>query len=482
MLGRESIKEKTAKGLLWSGLSNSLQQLLGLVFGIILARKLSQADYGIVGMLAIFSAIAACLQEGGFIAALNRKKDVTRADYNAVFWMSISISLFFYLLFFFTAPLIARFYDEPRLVSLARYTFLSFLFVSFSIAPRAYIFRNMMVRQSSIISLVSLALSGIVGVIMAYLGFAYWGLATQSIVFTLTVSVLNFWYSGWRPSFNIDLRPIRELIGFSSKLIVTSIVTAVNGNMISVLLGRYYSATEVGNFSQANKWNTMGHSLITSMLYNVAQPILTKADGDMARQKKIFRKLLRFTALVSFPAMLCLALISEEFIVILITEKWLPSAHLLRILCIAGSVMPISYLFSNLLISRGRSDVYMWCTIAFCLAQLAGMFLCVPYGIGTMVTVFAIINILWTLVWFWFSRHEIDLHFSEAVRDISPYLMLSVCIVAVAYYLTSGMSNIYLSIVTKVVFVFSVYGAALWLLGSTIFKEAILFITKKKIE
>lgn len=482
MLGRESIKEKTAKGLLWSGLSNSLQQLLGLVFGIILARKLSQTDYGIVGMLTIFSAIAACLQEGGFIAALNRKKDVTRADYNAVFWMSISISLFFYLLFFFTAPLIARFYDEPRLVSLARYTFLSFLFVSFSIAPRAYIFRNMMVRQSSIISLASLALSGIVGVIMAYLGFAYWGLATQSIVFTLTVSVLNFWYSGWRPSLNIDLRPIRELFGFSSKLIVTSIVTAINGNMISVLLGKYYSATEVGNFTQANKWNTMGHSLITSMLYNVAQPILTKADGDMVRQKKIFRKLLRFTAFVSFPAMLCLALISEEFIVILITEKWLPSAHLLRILCIAGTVMPISYLFSNLLISRGRSDAYMWCTIAFCLAQLAGMLLCVPYGIETMVTVFVIINILWMLVWFWFSRREIDLHFSEAVRDISPYLILSVSIVAVAYYLTSGMSNIYLSVVTKVVFVFSVYGAALWLLGSTIFKETVLFITKKIIE
>ncbi len=478
----ETIKEKTAKGLLWSGLSNGIQQVLNLLFGIVLARQLSQTDYGIIGMLAIFSAIASCMQEGGFIAALNRKKNVTHADYNAVFWMSLMISVCFYLVFFFSAPLIARFYDEPRLTSLARYSFLSFLFVSFSIAPRAYIFRKMMVRESSIISLASLALSGIVGIVMAYQGYAYWGLATQNIVFTLTVSVLNFWYSGWRPSWSINLRPIRELIGFSSKLVFTSIVNAVNSNLLSVLLGRYYTAAEVGNFTQANKWNTMGHSLITSSLYNIAQPVLAKADGDKARQKHIFRKLLRFTAFVSFPAMLTLALVSEEFITILITEKWLSSAHLLRWLCIAGAVMPVSFLFSNLLISRGRSDIYMWCSIGLCASQLLGMLLSVPYGIGRMVMAFSAINILWAFVWFWFSRKEIDLRFSEVLRDVSPYVVLSVSVVACAYHLTSGMGNIYLSLAAKIIFVASTYCAALWLLGSTIFRETVLFITQKKIE
>jgi len=478
----ESLKEKTAKGLLWGGLSNGLQQVLGLLFGIILARKLSQADYGLVGMLAIFSAIAACMQEGGFIAALNRKKEVTQRDYNAVFWMSILTSIFFYLLFWFTAPLIAEFYNEPRLVSLARYSFLSFLFVSFSIAPRAYIFRNMMVRQSSIIALVSMALSGIVGIVMAYEGYAYWGLATQTIVFTFSVSVLNYWFSGWRPSFHIDLRPIKEIIGFSSKLIVTNIVTAVNTNYLSVLLGRFYDATDVGNFTQANKWNTMGHSLITNMLYSIAQPVLTKTENDVERQKQVFRKLLRFTAFISFPAMFTLSLISQEFIVILITEKWLESASILRVLCLAGAIMPISYLFSNLLISRGHSSTYMWCSIGLCLAQLAGIGLSVSYGIHHMVMVFAIINIVWLGIWFIFSHHEIRLTVREAFSDIAPYAFLSASIVIGAYFLTKGISNIYLSLITKVLLVGVVYCAALWLLGSTIFKETVLFITKKKIE
>ena len=206
----ETLKEKTARGLLWGGFSNVIVQLLNLAFGIILARRLSQTDYGMIGMLTIFSAIAACMQEGGFIAALNRKKEVTQRDYNAVFWMSILTSVCFYLLFFFTAPLIARFYGEPRLTALARYSFLSFLFVSFSIAPRAYIFRNMMVRQSSLINIVVVFLSGTVGVAMAYMGYAYWGLATQTIVFTLTVSVLNFWFSGWRPTLFMHRESVNE--------------------------------------------------------------------------------------------------------------------------------------------------------------------------------------------------------------------------------------------------------------------------------
>lgn len=481
MSKQESLKEKTAKGLLWGGLSNGLQQVLTLVFGIILARKLTQADYGMIGMLAIFSAIAACMQEGGFIAALNRKKDVTQRDYNAVFWMSILTSLCFYTFFFFTAPLIARFYGIPELTSLARYSFLSFLFVSFSIAPRAYIFRNMMVRESSIISIVSVFLSGAVGVVMAMNGYAYWGLATQNIVFTLSVSVLNYYFSGWRPSLHIDLKPIKEVIGFSSKLIVTNILTAVNTNLLSVLLGRHYQANDVGDFTQANKWNTMGHSLITNMLYSIAQPVLTKTDDDRERQKQVFRKLLRFTAFVSFPLMLGLALVSEEFIVILITEKWLTSAHILRLICIAGAIMPISYLFSNLLISRGHSSAYMWSTLAFCAAQLAVVGLSVPFGIGRMVQAYVALNLLWVAVWFTLSHKEIGLRAIEALRDVAPYVVLSIVSVAIGYLAAQPFANLYVSFLIKVVVVAAVYCLSLWLLRSTIFTEVLLFITKKEI-
>lgn len=475
----ESLKEKTAKGLFWGGLSNGAQQLLNLVFGIFLARLLSTEDYGLVGMLTIFSLIASSLQEGGFISALNRKHEVGHRDYNAVFWTSSLLSLAIYLTLFFCAPFIAAFYDEPRLVPLARYIFLGFFITSLGIAPRAVLFRNMKVKEQSIVSFTSLLLSGIVGVSMAATGFAYWGIATQTLVYVTLFTSMTFFFAKWHPTLKIDFSPIREMIGFSSKLIVTNIVIIINTNVFSVILGRLYSPHIVGNYTQANKWNYMGWSLISNMLQGIAQPVFAKTDEDKERQRNIFRKLLRFTAFVSFPLMLGLALVAKEFIVILLGEKWLESARLLQLLCVMGAFYPISNLFSNLLIARGHSGVYMWGNIALCMIQLAAVIFSAPYGIEVMLMAYVAITILWIGVWHWFVHREIGLRLWDVVRDISPYLILACVLIYIAHLLTQGIDSLLLGLLAKMAFVAVTYCLALWLLRSTIFRESIEFLSKK---
>ena len=475
----ESLKEKTAKGLFWGGLSNGAQQLLNLVFGIFLARLLSTEDYGLVGMLTIFSLIASSLQEGGFISALNRKHEVGHHDYNAVFWTSSLLSLAIYLTLFFCAPFIAAFYNEPRLVPLARYIFLGFFITSLGIAPRAVLFRNMKVKEQSIVSFTSLLLSGIVGVSMAATGFAYWGIATQTLVYVTLFTSMTFFFAKWHPTLKIDFSPIREMIGFSSKIIVTNIVIIINTNVFSVILGRLYSPHVVGNYTQANKWNYMGWSLISNMLQGIAQPVFAKTDEDKERQRNIFRKLLRFTAFVSFPLMLGLALVAKEFIVILLGEKWLESARLLQLLCVMGAFYPISNLFSNLLIARGHSGVYMWGNIALCLIQLAAVIFSAPYGIEVMLMAYVAITILWIGVWHWFVHREIGLRLWDVVRDISPYLILACVLIYIAHLLTQGIDSLLLGLLAKMAFVAVTYCLALWLLRSTIFRESIEFLSKK---
>ena len=477
----ETLKEKTAKGLFWGGLSNGAQQVLNLVFGIFLARLLSQEDYGLVGMLTIFSLIASSLQEGGFISALNRKKEVTQRDYNAVFWTCSLFSLAIYLTLFFCAPLIAAFYDEPRLVPLSRYIFLGFFITSLGIAPRAVLFRNMKVKEQSIVSFFSLLLSGVVGVSMAALGFAYWGIATQTLVYVSLFTAMTFVYAHWHPTLPVDFHPIREMIGFSSKLIVTNIVIIINTNVFSVILGRLYSPRVVGNYTQANKWNYMGWSLINNMLQGIAQPVFAKTDQEKERQKNIFRKLLRFTAFVSFPLMLGLALVAKEFIVILLGEKWLESAVLLQWLCVMGAFYPISNLFSNLLVARGHSGIYMWCHIALCLMQLAAVIFSAPYGIVRMIQVYVALTVLWILVWHWFAHREISLRLWEVVCDISPYFVISAVLIYGAHLLTADISNLYLGFCAKVLFVAVGYCLTLWLLRSTIFRESIEFFRKRQL-
>lgn len=472
----ETLKEKTAKGLFWGGLSNGAQQVLNLVFGIFLARLLDTDDYGMVGMLTIFSLIAGSLQEGGFISALNRKKDAAHKDFNAVFWTCSLVSLSIYLILFCCAPLIADFYHEPLLVPLSRYIFLGFFITSLGIAPRALMFRNMQVRETAIVSFVSLLISGVVGVIMAYCGFAYWGIATQTIVYVTLFTCLTYYYAKWHPTLPVDFSPIREMFGFSSKLIVTNIVIMVNTNVFSVILGRLYSKHVVGNYTQANKWNYMGWSLISNMLNGIAQPVFAKTGDDTGRQKQIFRKLLRFTAFVSFPALLGLALVAQEFIVILLGAKWLESAEILQWLCVMGAFYPISYLFSNLLIARGHSDVYMWGNIALCLLQLAVVGVTSRYGMMTMIQVYVALTIIWILFWHYFVHREIGLRLWDVLRDVTPYLVITVTLIIAAQLLTAQLTNLYLRFAAKVVFVAASYIIVLWLLRSAIFRETLDFL------
>ena len=210
---------------------------------------------------------------------------------------------------------------------------------------------------------IGLTASGTIGITMACLGFAYWGIATQSIVYVGTINICYWCFSPWRPTLTFDFKPLRGMLSFSSKLLVTNIFNHINNNIFTVILGKFYSGQEVGYFTQANKWNYMGHSLISGTVNSVAQPVLSSLSDERERQQRAFRKMLRFTAFISFPAMLGLSLIAPELIILTITDKWLPSAFILQLLCIGGAFIPITNLYSNLVISKGKSDIYMWNTI-----------------------------------------------------------------------------------------------------------------------
>ena len=476
----QSLKDKTAKGLFWGGLSNGLQQLLNLFFGIFLARLLTPADYGMVGMLTIFSALASILQEGGFISALTNRKKTEHKDYNAVFWFSILMGTSLYILLYMCAPLIADFYQQPELTNLARLSFLGFLISSTNVAPRAFLFKHLKTKENTIISFLSLTISGVVGITLAANGFAYWGIAIQTIAYTLTMTIFSYYFSGWRPSLKIDFTPIREMIGYSSKLIVTHTFHIINANLFSVILGKFYTEKEVGYFNQANKWNTMGTTTINGMITSVAQPVLSSITEDKSYQLKALRKMLRFTAFISFPAMFGLSLTAPELITLAITDKWLPSAQMMQILCIGGAFLPLSNLLSQLLLSRGHSSIYMWCTILLSMLQLATAYIAYPYGLQMMLYAFILVNISWIFVWIRFVNREIGLTFFFFLKDVCPYLLLSGILASIAYYMTQDIEYIGIRLVSKIAGVGGLYILILWMMKSVILHESIAFFLKKK--
>ena len=431
----ETLKDKTAKGLVWGGINNGATQVLNAIFGIVLARMLTPDDYGLIAMLLVFSTVATALQDSGFVIALTNKRDATHEDYNAVFWFNIVVSFLLYALLFLVAPLIAGFYSEPILTPLSRYFFLGFFIASFSIVPRAILFRQLRQRELAITGLTSLIISGAVGITMAYNGYAFWGIATQTLTFNLCISILSWYFSKWRPTLHSSLftlnsslfTPLRPLLGFSSKMLLTYIFNNINNNIFSLLLGRLYNKTEAGIYSQAQKWNVMGSNTITGMVQGVAQPTFVQMGDDKERLCRAFSKMLRFTCFISFPAMLGLALIAKEFIIVTVTEKWLPSASLMQLLCVAGAFLPIATLYYNMIISRGKSNVYMWNVIIQGCVILASL-LAVHYiggGVRVMVMTYVIIIITWTAVWHSFVNRLIGYGWLRAMNDMLPYFFIA---------------------------------------------------------
>ncbi len=476
-----NLKSAVAKGFLWGGMSNALCQLLNLFLGIYLARILGPDDYGPVGMLAIFSAIAGSLQDSGFVAALANRKEVTHKDYNAVFWFNVLISIAMYVILFASASLLVDFFNEPSLLWLSRYIFIGFVVAGFGIAPSAYLFRELKVKERSVATILSIIVSGTVGIALAMNGYSYWGIATQSILYVLVRSAVYWWFTPWRPSFRVTFAPLRYLFAFSYRLLVTNIFLRVNWNIFSVILGgnRSYSATDVGNYTKAAEWMSMGSEVVNGMVNGIAQPVFARVADDDDRQLHIFRKMLRFTAFVSFPLLLGLSLVAPEIIVIAITDKWLESAYMLRILAVWGAFMPIQSMFTNLLISRGRSVVFMWGTIVQGLLVLMLLVGLAPLGINTMLAAYVIFNVLWLFVWRYYAGKEVSLTLTMFLRDLLPFASLSAVVMFSAYWFTVSIDNIYMLLFARIAIAALLYILLLALFRCKELYEAARFLLHK---
>ena len=474
-----TLKEKTAQGLLWGGLNSGIQQLVGLAFGIVLGRLLSPSDYGMMAMISIFSLVATALQDSGFRTALTNIEHPKHEDYNSVFWFNIIMASSLYVILFLAAPLIGEYYHTPRVVPLCRYAFLSIVIASLGTAQSAYLFKHLRAKQQAEAGALAVILSSLTGVGMAFAGMAYWSLATQGLVYVGINTLLQWHFSPWRPSIHgITFAPVRRMFRFSCKILATTIMTHVNNNVLNILLGHYFTPRDTGNYNQAYQWNTKCYSLVQSMVAQVAQPVLVSLNGEEGRQKDVFRKMMRFTAFITFPLLFGFGLVAKEFIVTAIGEKWLASAQLIQILCISGATMPLSTLFSNMIISKGRSGTFFWCTFTLGLVQIATMVLIWPMGIRTMVIAYTLLNTSWLLVWLFFVRRLIGYGYWMFFCDVMPFALAAAGVMGVAYIATMPLSNLIALLISRFIIAVVLYYVVMKIAHVKILAECERFVKR----
>lgn len=475
----ESLKEKTAKGLFWGAMNNTVQQLLGVAFGIVTLRLLSPQDNGMMAIIAVFSQVATVLQDSGFRSALVNIKEPSHRDYNAVFWFNIIVAVIMYFVLFFTAPLIADYYHTPELTWFSRYAFLSIILAGFNTAQSAWLFKNLRAKQQAKAAMTAVLLSGIVCIVMAWQGYAYWSLATQGLVFIGVYMLMNWHYSPWRPSFSFDFRPIRSMFRFSVKMLLTTIVERVNVNIMNILLGRYFSKHDVGIYNTAYNWSQKGSSLVQGMVAQVAQPVFSGLQDDRERQLRVLRKMMRFAAFVSFPLMFGLSLVAEEFIVVAITTKWLGSAMLLRVLSIAAAFSPLSTVLSQYIVSRGRSGIYLACTAALCVMLVGMMIGLHSRGIEVMVWAYTVLFVLWFFVWYFFVSRLSGYHLFDMLADTIPFLLAALLVMLLTGWTTASVGTLWLRLVLRTIISATLYFAMMKLLRVKMLNECMEFVKRK---
>ena len=476
----ETLKEKTAKGLFWGGLNSLTQQVIGVAFAIILGRLLDNADFGMMAMIGVFSLIATTLQNSGFPTALANMKEPRDEDYNSVFWFNIIVGFSAYTVLFFCAPLIADYYNEPRLIPLCRYAFLSILIASFGTAQNAFLFKNLRAKQQAKAAMVAVLISSTTGVACAFAGLAYWSLATQGLVYVSINTLMAWHYSPWRPSLkNITFEPAKRMFRFSFKILLSNITTIINNNILNFLLGHYFTARDTGNYNQAYQWNSKCFSLVQSMVNQVAQPVLVDLQNEGERQLNAFRKMMRFAAFLSFPLLLGFGLVAKEFIVLTVGPKWIVSVGYVQILCFAGATMPLSTLLSNMVISKGKSNLYLYCILGLGIIQIITMLLLWPYGIKNMVIAYTLINITWVFVWLFFVNRLTSYGLWFFIKDTTPFALAAFAVMAATHFATASIHTLWLLLICRIAMAMLLYYAVMRMARVQILAECQQFIIKK---
>jgi O-antigen/teichoic acid export membrane protein len=479
-MAEASLKQKTAKGLFWGGISSGVQQILNVGFGIYLCRILHPDDYGLVGVLAIFLGIAGVIVYNGLSVALTNKQDANQEDYNAVFWVTLLLGIVLYTVLFFSAPLIASFYNRPELTNLSRVLFLCFLFHALGVVPYTVMFKKLMTKQQATVDIIAMLIALSSGLFLALKGYAYWALVLQSLLHIALATVIKFIIVPWKPTLNINFSPLKQMFSFSIKLFFTGIFTQITANIFSLLLGKFYSVTQVGHYSQGQKWMIMGNQFIGGMITYVTQPVLVEVNKDPVRQISVLRKLIRFGAFLSFPLMLGLAFVGKEFILITIGEKWLPAVPFLQLFCIWGAAGFLWTLYTNLIFTKGNSSLYMRGMLITGLLQFAVIFCLHSLGIFPMFIGYIAVYFVSLAIWQYYVHKLTGLRLRDVLKDILPYLGITLGCFFIAWLFTKNSVNLYRLLAGKILVSGLLYLFIMKISNSVIFKESIGFLFNRK--
>lgn len=446
----ESIGHKAASGAVWATIDRFGNMGLQFVVNLILARLLLPEDFGAIGMITIFIAVSQVLIDGGFGSALIQKKNPTQTDFSTIFYWNILFSSGLYLILFLCAPHIARFFSMPILSGVLRGIGLTLIINSVFTLQKTRLQKQLEFKKIAICSLSSYILGSIVAVILAYHGVGVWSLVAMQIIYGIVFVSVLWIVTRWHPSLYFSLKALKELFGFGGFILFANILQETCRNLQGIIIGKNFSATQMGYYSQAYKLDHITSYSIPQVIVQVMYPVYSSLQDNRERLNEVVSMNLRVISFLVFPILGLLILIAEPLIVFLYGEKWLPSVPYFQVLCVGGFFVCLQNVNFYAVAAVGKSkqlfywSFYKW-GFLLC-ALLIGMY-------------FGMDGILWGMVFSNFNIFMINAFLASKysgckvkgqIKNILPVSLYTLISFAIGFYMQSIIFN---KIIVCIIFV-----------------------------
>lgn len=437
----DNLKGKTKKGLYWSFFNQFSNYGMNFIVGIVMARLLSPSDFGITALPAVFMAIASTIQDGGLANALIRKKEVTNKDLSTTFYYSICLGVVLYLTLFLSAPLIADFYHTPILVSLIRVTAIGFLYSPLITPQNILLRRRLDFKTLTKISLVTRVFGATVGIVMAYVGYGVWSLVISNLLAGMFTLLIAWLVVRWLPKYGWSKESFKYLWGYGNKIMFSAIIENLYSNIAPVFIGKYYSPAQLGIYNRAQGYASMPSQNITGAINNVSFPVLSKMQDDTEKLAYNYRRMLRLSAFVIFPIMLMLSALARPLVITMITEKWEHSIIFLQIMCFSMMWYPIHAINLNLLMVKGRSDLFFRLEIIKKITGISILLITLPIGLVPFCYGGIFSSMVALIINTYYTGKLIHIGYIKQMKDLLPIFSLSMFVWIVIHISNYFISN-----------------------------------------
>jgi len=419
------LRDKALKGLFWSFTDNSVSKGINFIAGVFLARLLSPREFGLIGMLALFIGVSETIINSGFGLALIRKNDSRQVDYNSVFFFNVSLSIIIYFILFTCSGYISGFFNEPVLEDILKVLSIIVIINAFGLVQNSILIKNLDFKTIAKITFISSVLSGTISILLAYKGFGVWSLVVKTLISSAVTSISLWILNKWRPTMEFSSRSFIEMYRFGYKLLLSSLLYTTYINIYKFVIGKVYSADELGYYTRAEQFQVLPSSNISGIIQKVTLPLLTNIKDDRLSLKSNYRKMIQATMFLTFTLMIGMAAVAEPMIKVIIGDAWLPAVPYLQILCFVGMFSPLHTLNLNILFLDGRSDLGLKLEIYKILIAIPVILLGIFFGIKIMLTGMVFHAVISYYLNSSISGKLIEYPVREQVRDILPSFIIA---------------------------------------------------------